>query len=195
MDGPAAESMRGGATALLLIDLQNSFLHPDGENYYPQSAEVVPHVRRLLDAAREAGRLIVHAAERHRPGLADFERAKLPTHCVDGDWNAEFAEGFGPREGAREILLAKRRMSAFFQTDLDLLLREQGIGRLVVAGVKTNVCVRATVQDAFSYGYACLVVREATNSNRPHLAAAVLEDVDRYMGWVVSMDQALEALA
>jgi nicotinamidase-related amidase len=63
-----------------------------------------------------------------------------------------------------------------------------------VAGVKTNVCVRATIQDAFAAGYEVLLPREATNSNRPHLAEASLEDVDRYFGRVVSLDQALERL-
>ena len=66
---------------------------------------------------------------------------------------------------------------------------------VIVAGVKTNVCIRATVQDAFAHGFAVVVPREATNSNRPHLAAASLEDIERYFGMVVSIDRALEMLA
>jgi nicotinamidase-related amidase len=91
--------------------------------------------------------------------------------------------------------LVKRRFSAFFQTDLDLILREHGIERLVMAGVKTNVCVRATIQDGFGLGYKCLLVNDATSSNRPKLAESSAEDVDRYMGWAVSMNDALAALA
>ena len=102
--------------------------------------------------------------------------------------------GFEPR-GPREILLPKRRYSAFFATDLALLLREQGVARVIVAGVKTNVCIRATVQDAFAHGFEPLVPREATNSNRPHLAAASLEDIERYFGRVVALDEAVAALA
>jgi maleamate amidohydrolase len=63
-----------------------------------------------------------------------------------------------------------------------------------VAGVKTNVCIRATIQDAFAAGYRAILPREATNSNRPHLAAASLEDIDRYFGEVVSIERALELL-
>jgi ureidoacrylate peracid hydrolase len=92
-------------------------------------------------------------------------------------------------------MMPKRWFSAFFATDIALLLREQGVGRVVVAGVKTNVCIRATVQDAFAHGFSPIVPREATNSNRPHLAAASLEDIDRYMGRVVALDDALETLA
>ena len=71
-----------------------------------------------------------------------------------------------------------------------LFLREQGIERVIIAGVKTNVCIRATVQDAFANGFLVVVPREATNSNRPHLAAASLEDIERYFGDVVPLDAA-----
>ena len=58
-------------TALVLVDLQNGFLHPEGGNYYPAASDIVPNLRRLLAHARSRGRLIVHVADRHRAGLAD----------------------------------------------------------------------------------------------------------------------------
>jgi maleamate amidohydrolase len=181
-------------TALVLIDVQNSFFHRDGGNYYAESAAVVPHLRRLLDRARAAGRLIIHVAEQHRPNVLDFESAKLPEHCIAGEFDARFFEDFGPRDDS-EFLVAKRRTSAFFSTDLDLLLREKGIERLVIAGVKTNVCVRATVESGFSLGYRCIVPRDAVSSNRRHLGDASLEDIERYFGWVTTVDEAEEMLA
>ena len=181
-------------TALIIVDVQNSFFHPNGGNYYPESSDLIPDLERLIGRARATGRLIIHVGEQHRPNVNDFESAKLPEHCIAGDFDSLFFEGFGPRD-EDEFLLAKRRMSAFFATDLDLLLREKDIERIVLAGVKTNVCIRATVQDAFSLGYRCIVPREATNSNRTHLADASLEDIDRYMGWVVTVDEALEMLS
>lgn len=185
-----------GATALVLIDVQNSFYHPAGGNYFEAAPSIIGSLQVLLKAARASGALIVHVADRHRPGRPDFESHKLPDHCVHGEFDAEFYEGFGPpAAAANEILLIKRRFSAFMQTDLDLTLRENGIERLVVAGVKTNVCVRATIQDGFGLGYRCLLVKEATTSNRPVLAASSTEDVDRYMGWAVSLDDAVAALA
>lgn len=183
------------ATALVLIDIQNSFFHQEGENYYPESAEIVPNLHRLLELARTSGHVIVHVCEQHRPNLDDFEHVKLYEHCVAGSWNAAFFAGFGPAGGDNEFLLEKRRMSAFFATDLDLLLREKRISRLVIAGSKANVCIRATVQDAFARGYHCLVPEAAVNSNRGHLTAASLEDIDRYMGQVVSMEEAEQALS
>ena len=183
-----------GRTALLLIDVIDSFFREGMANFYPEAPLVLDPLRRLLAAARSSGALVVHGAERHRPGLDDFEWRKLPPHHFAGAADAAVVAGF-EMQGPREVLLAKRRFSAFFATDLALLLREQGIGRVVVAGVKTNVCIRATVQDAFAHGFSPLVPREATNSNRPHLAAASLEDIERYFGEVVALEAALAALA
>jgi maleamate amidohydrolase len=180
-------------TALLLVDVTNSFFLTGMPNFYPASAEALKPLRALLARARSGGRIVVHAVEQHYPGFDDYEWRKLPRHHFIGDKDAEFFEGFEP-EGTREIVCAKRRYSAFFATDLALFLREQGVERVVIAGVKTNVCIRATVQDAFANGFDAVVPREATNSNRPHLAEASLEDIQRYFGEVVPLERALEML-
>ncbi len=182
------------ATALILVDVIASFFVPGMPNHYPEVAEVVAPLRALREAARASGALVVHAAERHRPGFDDFEWRKLPEHHLEGAADSAFFDDFFP-QGPREALIRKRRFSAFFATDLALFLREQRIARVIVAGVKTNVCIRATVQDAFAHGFAPVVPREATNSNRPHLAAASLEDIARYMGCVVPLAEALDMLA
>jgi maleamate amidohydrolase len=177
--------------ALIVIDMQNAFLHPDGENFYPAAPEVIVPARALIDAAATSGAVMVHVADRHRHGFADFEQPKLPVHGVSGGFDAEFFDGFGPQGRPREIEIVKRRYSAFFGTDLALFLREQGIDTLVICGVKTNVCVRATAQDAFGHGFVVNVVRDAVNTNRAHLGAASLEDIERYLGHVIGLDDAL----
>ena len=182
------------ATALILVDVTNSFFLAGMPNHYPAAAEVLEPLRRLLALAREKQRIVVHAVEQHYPGFDDYEWRKLPRHHFIGDRDAAFFAGFEP-SGPREIVCPKRRFSAFFATDLALFLKEQKIERVIVAGVKTNVCIRATVQDAFANGFDAVVPREATNSNRPHLAEASLEDIERYIGSVVSLDAALEMLA
>ena len=182
-------------TALLVIDMQNSFLHPDGENAYADAQEVVAPVRSLIEAAAAAGALIVHIADRHRPGFSDFEQKRLPVHCVSGGFDAAYFDGFGPAGRDNEIEIVKRRHSAFFATELALFLNEQRVERVILCGVKTNVCIRATAQDAFAAGFEVVVPREATNSNRPHLGEASLEDIDRYLGRVVGLEAALEMLS
>jgi maleamate amidohydrolase len=182
------------ATALILVDVTNSFFLEGMPNHYPAAAEVLPPLRRLLAKAREAGRIVVHAVERHYPGFDDYEWRKLPRHHFEGDRDQQIFAGFEPK-GEREVLITKRRYSAFFATDLALFLHEQKIERVVLGGVKTNVCIRATAQDAFANGFDVVVAREATNSNRAHLAEASLEDIERYIGAVVPLDSALEMLA
>jgi len=178
----------------LLVDCINAFFDPKGSMYYPESAAVVDPIVALLERARAHNRLIVHSVERHLPGIADFELRKLPQHCLVGDVEREIYPRFAPRGGKREIEIAKRRFSAFFGTDLALLLHEEAIQTLVICGVKTNVCIRATTQDAFGWGFSAVIVKEATNSNRRHLAAASLEDIERYMGRVVGLAEGLELL-
>jgi maleamate amidohydrolase len=180
--------------ALLLVDVLNGFFSPQGALYYPDVKAVVDPLRQLRDTARRAGRLIVYVTEQHRAGLFDFEGLHLPPHLVHGETDAVPFEDFVPADTPNEVTLPKRRYSAFYGTDLDMLLREQHVDRLVIAGVKTNVCVRATVQDAFAAGYRVVVPRAATNSNRPHLAIASLEDIEHYFGRVVDLDEALDLL-
>ncbi len=91
---------------------------------------MLPGLRELLAAAREGGRLVVHAREAHYPGLDDFETRKLPPHTLRGEFHARPFPGFEAAPGEPEI--GKRRYSAFFATDLALLLREQGVDDVVI---------------------------------------------------------------
>jgi nicotinamidase-related amidase len=175
--------------AVIVVDAIRDFFDPSGANWYPTVSEVEGPIARLLSAARERDALVVHAVERHRPGLLDFEQPKLPAHCVEGTPASEFWPSLAPVARERELVVPKRRYSAFFATDLALLLREQRIETVVVAGVKTNVCIRATCQDAFANGFRVVLAGDATNSNRPHLEAASREDVERYLGSVQPVDE------
>jgi len=174
--------------ALLLVDVDNAFFDPGGAFYFPAVRAVIDPLKELLDAARTGDRLVVHARERHHPGLADFEEKTLPVHCIGDEFDAQPFPGFEDLRG--EPVIAKRRYSAFFATELPLLLREQATERVIVAGVKTNVCIRATVQDAFAHGFRPTVVRGAVDSNRSHLHEAALEDIARYFGDVVELETA-----
>ena len=186
--------MTAPVTALVLVDVIASFYDPAEANFYPAALETLEPMAELLATARERGTLVVHAVERHHAGLDDFEFRKLPRHHIVGQPDGDYVPGFEPVASGREVEVGKRRYSAFYATDLDLLLREQGVQRLVVAGVKTNVCIRATVQDAFAGGFDVWVPRETTNSNRPHLAEASLEDIDGDFGRVPTFAEAKAAL-
>lgn len=180
-------------SALILVDVINDFFHPDGSNFHEEHIPVLENIKFVLAQARLNGLMIVHAMEEHIPGHPDFEWQKLPKHNIDGTFNAQPEKDIQIHAG--EYRVPKRRYSAFFATDLDLILRERGIEKLFLVGVKTHVCVRATAQDAFAYGYQVYVIEEAVGSNHALLHSASLEDIDRYMGQVISMDEAFQMFA
>jgi nicotinamidase-related amidase len=182
-------------TALILVDVINDFFHPQGRNFKPEYEPTLKNIMLLLQTARLHGAVVVHAMESHHPAARqlDFEWKKLPPHCFAGDFDAEPVAGVNILPD-REYVVHKRRFSAFFETDLNLLLREAGIERIIIVGVKTHVCVRATAQDGFGYGYWVVLPLEAVNSNYKHLHEASLEDIQRYMGEVVPLETALAML-
>lgn len=182
-------------TALILVDVINDFFHPQGKNFKPEYQETLTNILLLLETAREQGVVVVHAMEGHHPAArqADYEWKKLPPHCFLGEFDAEPVEGIDIRAD-QEYIVRKRRFSGFFETDLNLLLREAGVERILLVGVKTHVCIRATAQDGFAYGYRVVLPLEAVNSNYRHLHEASLEDIQRYMGEVVSLQDALNML-
>ena len=174
--------------ALILVDVINDFFHPNGSNFHEKYIPILENIKIILAQARMNQFVIVHTQEEHIPGHPDFEWRKLPQHNFKDSFNAEPIRDVKILEG--EYRVPKRRFSAFFATDLDLILREDGVKRVFLVGVKTHVCVRATAQDAFAYGYEVNIIREAVGSNREHLHLASLEDIDRYMGRVILMENA-----
>ena len=110
------------STALILVDVTNSFYLKGMPNFYPDAEQTLEPLRRLLEAARANQRIVVHAAEQHRAGFDDYEWKKLPKHHFIGEVDGAFFPGFEP-EGPREFLLPKRRYSAFFATDLAMFLQ------------------------------------------------------------------------
>lgn len=180
-------------TALVLVDVIGAFYGPHGSMFCPDATRTLGAIERLLAVARANGALVVHAREQHAPGEPNGERIKLPEHLLIGTPDTAWVAGAEPLPG--ELVIPKRRYSAFFGTDLAIRLHEHAISRVVLVGVKTNVCVRATAQDAFAYGLAVVVPREAVTSNRPHLHTAALEDIDRYFGSVVDLDAAVVMLS
>jgi len=181
-------------TALIVVDAINDFFHPDGSNSHPEYDPILEKVKEMLDLARQYKIKIVHTMESHIPdGHPDFEWRKLPQHNIAGKFAAQNAPGVEILPG--EYTFLKRRSSAFFATDLDLILREAGVKRLLIVGVKTHVCVRATVQDAFGYGYDVNIVKDAVGSNHAHLHAASLEDIERYMGSSLTIEEAAQMMA
>ncbi|ABU82383.1 cysteine hydrolase family protein [Ignicoccus hospitalis] len=178
--------------ALLIIDMLNDFVNPKGKLYVPKSETIIPKVKELKRAFKEAGLPVIYTNDAHLPGV-DKELELWGPHAVANTWGAQVVEELAPEEG--DYVVTKRRYSAFFSTDLDLLLRELGVSEVVLTGVATNVCVLHTAADAFFRGYKVTVVEDATMSVPPEEQQRWLEYMKAVYGAeVVSTARAIEAL-
>ena len=191
-----------GRTALVLIDPQNDFLHPEG--WYAQRGIDIAHMRRVIEPIKA---LVSEARTRGVPVIWTRHGFRDP---ADGGWLVSlrpFLEEGGLREDTwgYEILaeldareqdryVAKNRLSAFFQTNLELQLRAVDALSVIFAGVLTNQCVAATSKDAMFRDFKAIVVEEATGTTLPHLHGPALEMMS--VGWaeVRSLENTLSAL-
>lgn len=188
----------GRKPALLVIDFCEAYLAKSSPLYAG-----VEHTRdaaiRLLDAARRAQIVIVHTQVEYEPGgrnggvffrkvpaLRCFERGSFPEL-------AAFAEGLEPKAG--ESVVCKQYASAFFGTSLASQLTALQIDTLLIAGVSTSGCVRASAVDACQYGFIPLVVRDAVGDRAAEPHEANLFDLQAKYAEVISLDAALAYLA
>jgi ureidoacrylate peracid hydrolase len=179
------------ATAVLTVDMLNEFCKPGGAMVLPGYEALVEPQRRVIAAARAAGATVVWVVDAHRPNMRhERELAKRTPHCLEGGWGARVIDDLGARSD--EIFVTKRRYSAFFNTDLDVTLKDMQVQALVVMGVVTNICVRSTVHDAFFHGYTVVVPEDCVAATGPREQASSLYDIATHFG-TVSTSREVEA--
>jgi ureidoacrylate peracid hydrolase len=197
-----------GETALLVIDLQNDFGAPGGMfdrkgldlSGIVSAAE---QTRSLLPAVREAGIPIAWILMGHASDLSDAgpvgspHRVKHPDFG-DGEtlirdrWGTALLDGLAPEDG--DHIVHKHRYSAFFETDLDNLLRSLGVRTLLVTGCTTSICVESTVRDAMFRDYNCVVLDDCT-AEPLGTHESSLKVIETLFGWVSTSGAVREALA
>ena len=188
---PASRTLEPGAKpALLIVDFVRAYLTPGSPLY--AGVEVARDAAvKLLAAARRAGIPVMHTNVVYEPGgrdggvffrklpaLASFERGKHPEL-------AAFGEGLEPL--ASESVFSKQYASAFFGTKLAPALKSLGVDTLLIAGVSTSGCVRATAVDACQHGFVPLVVRDAVGDRHPAPHEANLFDLQAKYAEVVDL--------
>lgn len=200
LDSFSSHRQEGGVTvdpsrvAVVVVDMINDFCKPGGAMVLPGSETLVPLQLLVIEAARAAGAPVIWVHDAHRPGLRrDREFLKRSPHCIEGTWGVEVIEELGAR--ADEIHLIKRRFSAFFQTDLDLTLKDMMVDQLIVFGVVTNICVRSTVHDAFFNGYQVIVPADCCAATGPREQESTLYDISTHFGVVSDSAAVIRALS
>ena len=167
------------STALLVVDIlvtdsSDSLYNPD-----PQEEALVAKAVQVTKAARRAGMPVFFLCDQHIPGV-DRELALWGEHGVKGKAHPHPALEAG--SGPRDFVIPKRRYSGFFQTDLDLTLRELGVKTVIAVGEDTNICVLHTLADAWNLGYDSVVVTDATRTFLVGTQEGALEHMQRCFG-------------
>jgi ureidoacrylate peracid hydrolase len=177
-------------SAVLVVDMLNDFFEEGGEMVLPGGKVLYEPIGRLLGAARGADMPVFWLNQHLRPTDALFNK-RIP-HCLIGTWGAEIVDAL--HVGEDDYIIHKRRYSGFFQTDLDLYLREKDIRHVIVVGVVTNICVRSTVNDAYFLGYDVIVPEEGVMATSPRQQDAHLYDIDTHYGTVTTLNQVLDQI-
>jgi ureidoacrylate peracid hydrolase len=221
---PEAIKVDPARTAVIVIDMQHDFgsrggmFDLAGLDVAPIQRLVQP-ISRVLEAARNAGLLIIYTRQEHNLDLSDAGGEHAP-HWVkhqrmnvgrsvtapDGTesrilirntWNTAIVPELAPQSG--DVVISKHRYSAFFETQLDSVLRARGIETLIFTGATTSVCVESTVRDATFRDYRCVVLRDCTteliaaDSPRSNHEASLLI-IELLFGWTAESNDVIGAL-
>ncbi len=151
--------MKLESPAILVVDMLNDFV--TGALGCDRGRAIVPATAELLDAAREAGIPVIFCNDAHLPGI-DRELQIWGDHAIAGTEGAQVIPELKLCD--KDYVVPKRRYSGFFQTDLDILLKELGVKTVIMTGLHAHMCVRHTSADAFCLGYDVVVAKEATDS-------------------------------
>ena len=184
----------GRRPALLVIDFVRAYLVA-GSPLYAGVEPARAAAQTLLDAARRAGVPVIHTNVQYQPGGRDggvFFRKVPALKCFEAGAHtdlAAFAAGLEPIPG--ETVITKQYASAFFGTSLASTLTSMGVDTLLIAGVSTSGCVRASAVDACQHGFIPLVVREAVGDRHPAPHEANLFDLQAKYAEVVGLELAL----
>ena len=180
------------STALVVVDMQNGFCHPDGSLYAPGSEEAVAPVGDAVDAAREAGVDVVWTRDVHPP--EQFEDAhyydefdRWGEHVLEGSWEAEIVDELDPRE--QDPVVVKHTYDAFYRTQLEGWLESHGIDDLVICGTLANVCVLHTASSAGLRDFRPVLLEDAVGCIEDDHREYALEHADFLFGEVTPLDE------
>jgi ureidoacrylate peracid hydrolase len=204
-------------SAVVVVDMQNAFATKGGmldiaRVDISDAPRVVRSIKAVVDAAREAGVLVVHLQMGYKPDLSNSGGPNSPNwhkelamhlmNCrpelkgkllTEGTWDFQIVEELKP--DARDLVVIKTRYSGFAGTTLDSQLRTRGIRYLFFAGIATNVCVESTLRDAYFQDYWPILMADgAMPAGPPSMQEATLFNVENFFGWTIRTEEFLAAM-
>ena len=167
-------------TALIVVDMQNDFCHPDGELYAPESEEVIDDVNRLVDLVSVIEEYnILYTRDIHQENDPEFDQ--WGEHCLEGTWGRSIHDDI-VLEGRR---IAKDTYDAFYGSTLDAVLNLLGVESLIICGTLANVCVQETATSAIARGYDVNVVEDAVGYIEEEQKQRALDHIEFVGGHVI----------
>ena len=200
------------ASALLVVDMQNDFLHPEGFAFQtrrsPEAqsnmsflASTILQVKRLADAFRDRGRPVVYLAHMLKRDYSDAQfpywRLGLPpaggrTFIVEGTWGAQIVDELKPHDG--EHVIIKKGFAGFSNTPLDTVLRNMRVNTCIVSGVMTSVCVSTTIRGGVEHNYHMIVASDGVADINREGHYAELKILARAFADIRTVDEVVGAL-
>ncbi|PSP54923.1 cysteine hydrolase [Halobacteriales archaeon QS_1_67_19] len=179
------------STAVVVVDMQNGFCHPDGSLHAPASEEAIADVTDVVATARGAGASVVYTRDVHPPEQFDgnhyydeFER--WGEHVVEGSWDARLHEDLDVRD--EDHVVEKHAYDAFYRTDLEGYLDSHRIDDLLICGTLANVCVLHTAGSAGLRDYRPVLIEDAVGFIEPDHKEYAVEHADWLFGEVTTKD-------
>jgi ureidoacrylate peracid hydrolase len=198
-DKPLPELVNPAKTALLIVDVQNDFCHPEGSAArggcdISAPLAMIPRLQALIAAARAAGARVIFIQTIHEDATnSDAWLGRLKSdrkNCLKDTWGAQFTD-LDPLPD--EPVVVKHRYSAFVNTRLDSILRTWKIETIVTTGVATNVCVESTARHGYMLDYHLVLASDCSAAYDAELHDATLRNIGKHFGRVASAEEIIAA--
>jgi len=182
------------SSCLLVVDMQNFFLDPESPTFTPGGLAILPNVAKLIKSFRRRGLPVIYTAHVHKDKeldggiLAWWWEGMIMENTKD----AEIYHNLTPLP--EEKIIAKHRYSAFYNTDLEIVLRCLKITDLVITGVMTNLCCESTAREAYFRDYRVFFLMDATGSINEELHLATLKNLAFGFAYVTDTEEILRGL-
>jgi ureidoacrylate peracid hydrolase len=187
-------TMNVSRSALLVVDMQNFFLDPESPTYTCGGPAVMPNIKRLIGAFRKAGRPVIYTCHVHGADGLDAGIMKWwwQGMCIEGTPESMVHNEIAPRPG--EKIIYKHRYSAFYNTDLETILRGLAVEDIVISGIMTNLCCESTARDAYYRDYRVFFPADSSGSVTEEMHLSTLLNLAFGFAFVTTTDDLISSL-
>jgi nicotinamidase-related amidase len=181
-------------SALLVIDMQKFFLDPASPSYTCGGLAILPGLKQFIKTFRQAGRPVIYSCHVHHPDHLDSGIMSWwwEGMCKEGTPESNVHDSIAPMPGEKVVF--KHRYSAFYNTDLETILRCLKIEDVVITGVMTNMCCESTARDAYFRDYRIFFPADGTGSINEEMHVASLLNLGFGFAYITTMNQIADQL-